>query len=513
AANGAYWTKIVPGVKVGNYWTIETSGATLTIKGMRRNGSQRGSLSGVIIEEIDPFLAYDPAPAVGNEVPLSQILSWKQLPVISGQGVTYKVYFGTDPNSPQLPLVKTTTTDAADFFYDPELVNSTTYYWRVDALEPNLPGAPTVHTGDAWWFKTQPPSPRIETNPVSLTVPAGTAQAQFSVTGINIATYQWYKDGVALAAAPALYTGEKTATLTILDVQLADEGFYYCVADNSLNQPATSASAQLLTERLVGWWKLDGDLTDSVDETIAGAAAHDGTSTDPNFVVGKDGSALQFFGDVDGLVVFTGSANFFNFYPRGYTVSAWVNMPEKAASPWGAYVCKQGTDPSRGFILTHQADGQPVHTLRQSFNDLGSNTNADDNNWHLVVGSYDAVTKEGKVYVDGVLRNQVTNTGTVEESPADLIFGAENLTATTAPYIGLLDDVRIWSYVVDPVAVAVLYTDFNPGAEVCVEYPGYDVAGPDGIGDEFRDCRVNLYDFVPFANAWLDCNIVPTCIP
>lgn len=522
AANGAYWTKIVPGVKVGNYWTIETSGETLTIRGMPRNGSQRGSLTGVVIEEIDKFLGYDPAPAVGTEVPVNQVLSWKQLSVVSGLGVTYKVYFGTDANelSPNYygnQLVKTTTADPADFFYDPvgDLANSTKYYWRVDALEPNLPDPPIVHKGMEWWFTTQPASPRIETNPVSQTVPAGTT-VQMSVSGINITSYQWYKDGAALPAAPALYTGEKTPTLTILDVQLADEGFYYCVGDNSLNQPSTSAAAQLLTERLVGWWKLDGDLTDSVDEAIPGAAAHDGASADPNFVLGKDGSALQFFGGTDDIVTISKSEDFFNFYPRGYTVSAWVNMPEKISGNWGAFVAKQQREegaPWRGFVLTHQGAGQAVHTLRQSFNDLGSNTDVDDNNWHLVTGTYDALTKVGKVYVDGVLKNQATNTAVVETNPKALIFGEEVLGSTISPYTGLLDDVRIWSYPIDPVTIATLYTDFNPGTEVCVEYPQYDVAGPDGIGDEFRDCRVTLHDFVPFAEAWLDCNIVPTCLP
>lgn len=520
SGTGKYWNQVVPGgtTATGNYWTIVTSGSTLTIKGLPKSGNNRASLSAVIIQ--DAFMPHNPTPAVGQEVPLTQVLSWQQAPEISALGVTYNVYFGTDANelSPNYygnKLVKTTTADSADFFFDPtpDMPNSTKYYWRVDALEPNLPSTPILHKGAEWWFTTQPPSPRIETNPVSLTVPAGTAQAQFSVAGINIATYQWYKDGVALTAAPALYTGEDTATLTILDVQLDDEGFYYCVGDNSLNQPSTSASAQLLTARQVGWWKLDGNLEDSIDETIIGAPAHDGTSVDPNFVaVGKDGGALEFFGDVDGLVIFNNSASFFNFYPRGYTISAWINMPTKSGA-WGAYVCKQGTEPTRGFILTHQGDGQPVHTLRQSFGDLGSGVEADNSSWHLVVGSYDAATKVGKVYVDGVLKNQATNTGTVQESPADLIFGAENLTATTAAYIGLLDDVRIWNYVVDPVTVATFYTDFNPGVEVCVENPEYDVAGPDGLGDEFRDCRVNLYDFVPFANAWLDCNIVPTCLP
>jgi len=49
---GAHWTEIDPGVTVGNYWTIDTSGDTLTINGLPRNGSQRGCLTGVIIQEI-----------------------------------------------------------------------------------------------------------------------------------------------------------------------------------------------------------------------------------------------------------------------------------------------------------------------------------------------------------------------------------------------------------------------------------------------------------------------------
>jgi hypothetical protein len=493
---------------------------TITLAPQTRSGtgtgSARATIAGVKITGIGKFMPLNPAPAIGVEAPVNQVLTWEQAPAANGLGVTYKVYFGDDANDLNptyyaLSPVKITTDNPTDFFFDPtpDMANSKTYYWRVDTVEPNIP-TPVVHTGPEWWFTTQPPSARIETHPVSMTVPAGTAQAVFTVAGINIASYQWFKDGAALPAAPALYSGQDGPTLTILDVQVADEGFYHCEGDNSLNQPSVSTAAQLLTRRLVGWWKLDGDLTDSVGEAVAGAVTHDGTSVDPNFIpIGKDGGALQFYGDADSLATFPGSANFYNFYPRGYTVSAWVNMPTKTSGAWGAYVCKQGLSPSRGFILTHQGGGQAVHTLRQSYNDLGSNTDVDDNTWHLVVGTYDAAAKQGKVYVDGVLKNQATNAGTPTGSAADLIFGAEIADATNAPYIGLLDDVRIWSYVVDPVAVAMLYADFNPGIEVCVSIPEYDVSGPEGVSD----CRVNVYDFVPFAEAWLNCNIVPTCLP
>ena len=462
----------------------------------------------------DTPYASNPYPASGAvNVETDVVMSWTGPSTYTAVG--YNVY--ADPNSNNLTAEKAAYYSSAQpgSTYTPGSVleYDTTYYWRIESLEPNDVGSqqPFIHTGPVWIFTTQPDEARILTGPISQTVTAGTT-VEFLVTTINAETYQWYKDGVALTSAPALYSGESTAMLSIYDVQLDDEGTYHCVVDNSLNLPDISGKVQLMTQRLAGWWKLDGDLTDSVALAVPGAIMHDGTSPDPNYVgVGKDGGAMQFFGDVEGLVVFSNSADFFNFYPQGYTVSAWVKTTT-APPAWGAYVAKQGSDPARGFILTETNAGNAVHTLRQSFSDLNSNTKVNDDVWHLVTGTYDGVLKQGKIYVDGVLRNQATSTGTPVGSPADLIFGAEFPDGRVA-YIGLLDDVRIWSYPLDAVAAAKLYTDFNPGSEICTQYPIYDIAGPNGVGTEYRDCRVNLYDFVPVADAWLECNIVPTCIP
>ncbi len=51
-ANGSFWTQIVSGSVTGNYWTIETSGSTLTLDVLARNGGDRGAITGVIIEQI-----------------------------------------------------------------------------------------------------------------------------------------------------------------------------------------------------------------------------------------------------------------------------------------------------------------------------------------------------------------------------------------------------------------------------------------------------------------------------
>lgn len=450
--------------------------------------------------DVTPYPVYT-APADGADNQTTNVqLSWTAPTAYTPIG--YTVY--VDPYEPNL-----TTTDATYYSYnqlgttftpDPALENDMTYYWRVEALEPNIAGPnPIPHSGPVYTFTTVALEVVITADPVSRTVDAGT-EVILAVEALNATSYQWYKDDVLL-------TGETSNTLVIADMQVENEGFYYCVADNALNNPATSAAAQLMTRRLAGWWKLDGDLTDSVAAVVSGAPSHDGTSVDPNFVaIAKDGSGYEFDGLADSLVTITNSNAFFNFYPQGYTVSAWVNMPEKATTdPWGAFIAKQGFNPSRGFILTNNNIGNAVHTLRQSFGDLYSGFSADTGSWHLITGSYDAATGTGKIYFDGMLRNQAASAGIPQPSEAPLIFGAENADATTAPYRGLLDDVRIWTYPLDAYEIADLYTQFNPGQWLCVEQPAMDTTGPDGV----PDCKVNLYEFAEIAAKWLECGRYP----
>ena len=52
--NGSFWTEIAGGTN-GNYWTTEVVGPTLTIRGQNRSGPQRGSLAGIVIEDITIF--------------------------------------------------------------------------------------------------------------------------------------------------------------------------------------------------------------------------------------------------------------------------------------------------------------------------------------------------------------------------------------------------------------------------------------------------------------------------
>jgi hypothetical protein len=73
--NGEWWTEIVPGVKVRNYFTYVTSGSTLSIVAQRNSGTQRGCITAVIIEEL--FVARNPDPADGAlDVALDKVMTW-----------------------------------------------------------------------------------------------------------------------------------------------------------------------------------------------------------------------------------------------------------------------------------------------------------------------------------------------------------------------------------------------------------------------------------------------------
>ena len=487
----------------------------------RADGEPRSTMGALKITTVSPYFAYQPLPGQMKEVPIAnQTLTWSQAEAANEQGVTYNVYFG-DPNSASPDyygnnLVKTTSDDPADFFVDLDtLENSTEYAWRVDAIVPN----DGEYTGFVWTFTTQPEIARIEAGPDSQVVEAG-EDVELTVEAINTTTYQWYKDGVALAddTTDTMYTGENTDTLTILDVQLDDEGAYYCVADNSLLDPFQSDEALLLTKRMMGWWKFDNDLTDSVKEVVAGAPAFDGVADDPNLVEGGiDGGAIEFFGDIESVVSVPGTEDYYNFYPYGYTVSVWVK--NTMVNGWGCYVSKsvRAVEPWEGIFMC-QSSGNAVHGLRKASNDddIFSGVNVDDGQWHLVTGTFDAVNKEIKVYVDGLLRNEVISTSVPPKNSSVLMFGAEDYMAEvdldpevfSNPYTGMIDDVRIWNYAIDSVEAANLYVNFVPDAKICIDYPTMDITGPEGE----RDCIVNIYDFTAVAEQWLNCNIVPDCL-
>jgi hypothetical protein len=439
------------------------------------------------LEILSSDMASDPVPSNGADpVPVTQVLSWTAPTAFVPNG--YYVYLSTDPNLPVTSKV-VDGDNVTSYDPDPDLDYISKYYWRVDPIDPN-DGIPTTVRGVEWTFTTAPAVPTILSDPVSTTVAAGST-VELTVSDIGGTTYTWY-----LVAEPAdiEITSGPSSTLSIPNAQIGDEGYYYCVVSNSSGS-ATSGQARVMVQRLVGQWKLDGNLTNEV------TGGGDGTGTDPNYVAGIDGSGLEFFGD-GRTVVITDSAEYYNFYPQGMTVSVWVKTN---TTGWDGVVSKQQRYDTWAGWTIDVTGGWSHFTVRGSTGDLwgtDDDGNMFDDGWHLVTAVIDPVTGTSRIYVDGVdlggsriIKKPVTN-------PEALAFGAETADGGI-PYVGMLDEVSIWNYALDPLDIAQQYVDYFPDAELCIEPISMDFNG---------NCVVEIDDFVYIAESWLECYIVPTCI-
>jgi Concanavalin A-like lectin/glucanases superfamily len=448
---------------------------------------------------LEQVLAYNPDPCDGEPlVAATTNLEWDLAAVVTN----CDVYFGSDPNFINNPKV----VDAQNVeLYDPpvDLDDETTYYWRVDARVDT-----TVYEGDIWEFTTITADPILDEDPCGLTINAGET-AVFRVKATNVDSYSWQKLGGGEVGTDS--------TLTITNVQKVNEGVYWCELKNEATTIET-AKVNLMTRRLVALWEFEDDLTDSEADGWDGDYTDPNTANDPPtpvFVLDPcsidDGKSLQLVAD-ELHVRITGSENLFNFYPQGYTVNAWVKTEQDA--DYGCMASKQHRVEVEwpdwdGWVLNCTNTGVAAHGLRQVFGDYSGSSvigtsNIADNEWHMVTATYNGETGTGTIYVDGLLENQLVDT--VRKAPTNdqpVIIGAETILGEVA-YEGLLDKTSIYSYALDQVDVALLYTDVM-GGNLCVGgNPEYD------LND---DCKVNILDFALFAADWLECNIVPDCLP
>lgn len=463
--------------------------------------------------EVKPAYAYGFDPPNGATlVPEDKILSWKVRPDITD--AVCDVYLGTDPNE-----------DSPDYYgnykiaeriletsFDPNIEKDTTYYWRVDVLEPNDTGGDIVHPCDMLIFTTVPYIPVITTHPVSQTVDIG-GSVTFTVEGFNFETFAWYKEG----GGGTILSDQQELVLN--DVQIADEGRYYCAVSNQ-HGTVMSDMASLWTKRLMAYWNFDGNLNSSqpLGPVWSGTAympdpVLDDTVISPTYDADSiDGQSLKFEADPNHVRI-NDSEYFFNFYTNGFTAAAWLKPAE--AGEWQLAVSKNNETVTLGWGLGRYTD-QAFANIRSAgvYDDYFGGSEINDSNWHLVVCQYDPDRATYSLFMDGTrVAESETVTTPIPGSMVPLVIGAEVINGQ-APFDGLIDDVRIWSYAVSPIEIARLYTDFYMNAEVCIEqsemWRYYDTVGLPG---EPSYCKVDIEDFAEFMLVWMKCNIVPTCLP
>ena len=402
-------------------------------------------------------------------------------------------------------------TDPANAF-ETTLEQNVTYYWKVEEglKKPGggayAAGDPNNIVGPVWSFKTIAAIPTV-TNPRPAVADVS-GNASFSVTGSATATaYQWFKEAGETdtqLSNGGIYSGVTTATLTITGATLADEGQFYCIGYNGETPSTPSSAAWLLMRRLVGYWKLDGDMDDSVQSEVAGATVHNGSMNtgDPNYLNEPNslsGTAMEFFND--GSYVTIPDSDFFNFYREGFTFSCWYR--DLGTDGWRVLFSKLDVG-TAGWLFGKNDTTANANFIIESPNtnlSTGTTVNVSDGLWHMMTATYDAASDSMKVFVDGDQRAAVTlDLSNVSLPTAQVLLGG----AGTDAIKGGMDEVRMYDYPLTPTQIAAMYLGFKPGGFICADLD-------DGIAvyDLNDDCRVNLEDFALIAAQWLECNRIP----
>ena len=365
-----------------------------------------------------------------------------------------------------------------------------------------------IHKGPVWSYQTRGLAPEDMTiSPaVGQAVEAGT-NAVFTANGVNVETWTWYKEGDPTPLSDGAEYSINGNELTILNIDIDDEGYYYCVGSNSSSPGETdqTASARLLLRRLMGSWKLDYTLADSVASEWPGAAAYAGTMDDPNYAEGIDGGAIDILTTSAPYryVMVPDTEDVYGFYPMGITVSAWIKTTETG---WGAIASKAlRGETQQGWVMEH--NGNTIYMTFRGGGSANVNGGVADGQWHLVAGTYDPVTGITSVYASyedeyGVNRIASAQSGvnrnfTFADQP--LRFGIEtnDEDSDVNVYEGLIDEVRIYTYAMDISEIA--QDLFLPiyGGSVCAK-PGYD-----DRYDLNDDCKTDIGDLAVLAGAWL----------
>ncbi|MBN2512949.1 MAG: hypothetical protein JXB18_08440 [Sedimentisphaerales bacterium] len=443
----------------------------------------------------EPVLVSPDHDAINQAVDVQ--LSWTAPAAYTPVG--YNVYL--DPNKLNLTAADADYYSAAQagttYTPSPVLTRGVTYFWRVEALEPNnvAPYTPTPHSSPIRTFTTIPQIPIIVIEPADRWLAAGET-AVFTVEAVNPftldgtgMTYEWYKVGQAgiLSTAP---------TLEISSAQLADEGQYYCKVIITANGGSAETRQSILSiERLIGHWPFDGNLDDVAGGNNAAA------STSVSYVAGivSSGDAIDFpisETAVSAYITTTAYAN------PNWTLAWWDKATETTGRQWESMIASGATT---GFEL--------LEVDRYNSLDYTGGFNAAPGTWlspgqyprqvwfHHVL-SYDDATGVCTWYINGQSVGTMTGLGLFADYDEALYIG--NCKNGSQPFGGSIDDLRLYNYPLNAWEAADLYVAVM-GGTICVEQPAMDISGP--LGEP--DCKVDLHDILKLAESWLECGRSP----
>lgn len=489
-------------------------------------------------------VAANPLP-LGNAVDpaATTALSWvdpaKYTPEVGYNLVLRKATEASEPNFAaagniiEITNATATSPTAVSLDYD------ATYYWRVDAYEPNGVANNSaddfLHTGFVWSFKTLPSAPIITVEPADAAAASGETAVMVleftSLSPLTSAVWEQLPNGANgnwVAARGTTVIDEisvaKTVTLTIPDIAVADEGFYRCTVtnDNGNTNVVSDGTARLVVKRILAHYAFEGNANDTNN---GGGIRNDGAPAGgaalmPDITYAPTGLT----GLGDGVVFNAATAELdpnqsyiqlpMTAYPNADvggglsagTISCWVKA-RTTGTVIGAF--NDGLNTGLQFSVQN-ATGMRIFRRNEFHNELGEYFSDPDlttgDEWYFVAATWGNGDGKVRTYIARASENGHIE-DVVNDVPDNYIawqyaptIGGQNSRGTVNAIFkagSMLDDLKIYNYVLSPEEIA---NEFHAvtGNTMCV------VTSFDGdYFDTNGDCVVDITDFADFAAAWL----------
>jgi hypothetical protein len=170
---------------------------------------------------------------------------------------------------------------------------------------------------------------------------------------------------------------------------------------------------------------------------------------------GKDGkynSSLGFDGTDDYVEVTDIAKLRFDESSKDFSLFAWT----KRTTTGTEYILSKEDADNDGWRMQFNSSNQVL--CSEDATDVTSTSTITDTNWHLIGCTIDR-DGNGQIYIDGVANGSTVSMGTdAMATTSNIRIGTRSYTSTSY-FNGLIDDVRVYNYVLTPTQIRTVYNE------------------------------------------------------
>ena len=265
---------------------------------------------------------------------------------------------------------------------------------------------------------------------------------------------------------------------------------------------SAASSLAALSDNLLNYWPMDANYNDTASSVVgSGSTVNDhGTAGGTGSSIATDGTTNRPAGSylrcvrsaTAGSGAWVGVPNSADVLMAGrnLTISGWIRVSAFAQSWQGMVAHGEGTD----YRIARRGGANRVAYAGGTGDTPDTGPLVNDNVWHHIV----ATTQMGvrtQLWVDGVMVAQTVNAATnITNGPAtQLLIGGnpQSDTGTALPgtfrqWGGDIDDLAMWSRVLDSTEISAIYTGGRASQSLGTLMTPTDIDG-DGLFDAFED--------------------------